>query len=135
MFSNVHFIILLFCRKERKKLHDRLKQSLRKKRKSGASSTRGRQSSHLALQDLQLVNTVPLRFPISLFDRNQLFRCFLLLFEQQCNGVTMENAVEKDTETTLSSSKDALSANEPTALTHISQRQGRMWKTMSEYVP
>ncbi|XP_072310107.1 pro-neuregulin-1, membrane-bound isoform isoform X3 [Eucyclogobius newberryi] len=84
------------CRKERKKLHDRLKQSLRRKRKSGVSSTRGRPSSQLALQDLQLPN--------------------------KNNGDTVETAVEKDTETSVSTSKCALSANEPTALTHISQR-------------
>ncbi|XP_072310106.1 pro-neuregulin-1, membrane-bound isoform isoform X2 [Eucyclogobius newberryi] len=89
--------VVAYCRtkKERKKLHDRLKQSLRRKRKSGVSSTRGRPSSQLALQDLQLPNN---------------------------NGDTVETAVEKDTETSVSTSKCALSANEPTALTHISQR-------------
>lgn len=90
--------VVAYCRtkKERKKLHDRLKQSLRRKRKSGVSSTRGRPSSQLALQNLQLP------------DKN--------------SGETEETAVEKDTETSVSTSKCALSANEPTALTHISQR-------------
>lgn len=87
--------VVAYCRtkKERKKLHDRLKQSLRRKRKS---STRGHPSSQLALQNLQLPN--------------------------KNSGVAEETAVEKDTETTVSTSKCALSTNEPTAVTHISQR-------------
>ncbi|KAJ0012735.1 hypothetical protein NQD34_017069 [Periophthalmus magnuspinnatus] len=89
--------VVAYCRtkKERKKLHDRLKRSLRRKKKSGVSS-RGRPSSQLALKDLQLPN--------------------------KNNGEAVQTAVEKDTETSVSTSKCALSANEPTAITHISQR-------------
>uniref|UniRef100_A0A8C6SDQ3 Neuregulin 1 n=1 Tax=Neogobius melanostomus TaxID=47308 RepID=A0A8C6SDQ3_9GOBI len=85
--------VVAYCRtkKERKKLHDRLKQSLRRKRKSGISTTRGRPSSQLALQNLQLPNVRP------------------------------SSTAAEDTETTVSTSKCPLSANEPTALTHISQ--------------
>ncbi|KAG7240888.1 hypothetical protein INR49_023462, partial [Caranx melampygus] len=91
--------------KQRKKLHDRLRQSLRNKRnhstKTGtgsnqASSTRGRQISNLPLQDLQLTN--------------------------QCNGLTLQHAAEKETET-FSTSKYALSAHEATTLTHISSQR------------
>ncbi|XP_020782173.2 pro-neuregulin-1, membrane-bound isoform isoform X2 [Boleophthalmus pectinirostris] len=96
--------VVAYCRtkKERKKLHDRLKQSLRRKRKNGVSS-RGRLSSQLALQDLQLPN--------------------------KNNGEAVQTAVEKDTETSVSTSKCALSANEPTALTHISQSWSNEWST------
>nr|XP_020456627.1 pro-neuregulin-1, membrane-bound isoform-like isoform X2 [Monopterus albus] len=91
------------CRKQRKKLHDRLRQSLRKKRNNntntgtGPNSARGRQISNLPLQDLQLIN--------------------------QCNGMTMQHADEKETETTFSTSKYALCAHEPTTLTHISSQR------------
>lgn len=52
-------------RKQRKRLHDRLRQSVRNKRNNNtnavtgpnlASSARGRQISNLPLQDLQLIN-------------------------------------------------------------------------------
>ncbi|CAL9682589.1 unnamed protein product [Knipowitschia caucasica] len=83
--------VVAYCRtkKERKKLHDRLKQSLRRKRKS---SSRGR--PQLALQNLPNKN----------------------------NTEAVETAAEKDAETSVSTSKCASSAVEPTALTHISQR-------------
>lgn len=98
--------VVAYCRtkKERKKLHDRLKQSLRRKRKSGVSSTRGRPSSQLALQNLQLP------------DKN--------------GGETEETAVEKDTETSVSTNKCALSANEPTAVTLISQSWSYDWSSV-----
>ncbi|XP_030005738.1 pro-neuregulin-1, membrane-bound isoform isoform X3 [Sphaeramia orbicularis] len=91
--------VVAYCKtkKQRKKLHDRLKQSLRRKRNSKASSSRGRPSANMPLQDLQLVN--------------------------QCNGITMEHAADKDTETTFSTSKYALSAHEATALTNISSQR------------
>ncbi|XP_076614385.1 pro-neuregulin-1, membrane-bound isoform isoform X2 [Chaetodon auriga] len=100
--------VVAYCKtkKQRKKLHDRLRQSLRNKRnnntKAGtgpklASSGRGRRISNLPLQDLQLIN--------------------------QCNGTTMQHAAEKETETTFSTSKYALSAHEPTTFTHISSQR------------
>eukprot|EP00064_Thunnus_orientalis_P003522 superscaffoldBa00000289_g3531 len=88
----------LALRKHRKKLHDRLRQNLRNKRDNLASSARGRQISNLPLQDLQLIN--------------------------HCNGMTMQHAAEKETEITLSTSKNAISTHEPTTLTHIS---GQSW--------
>ncbi|XP_040915613.1 pro-neuregulin-1, membrane-bound isoform isoform X2 [Toxotes jaculatrix] len=100
--------VVAYCKtkKQRKKLHDRLRQSLRNKRNNntntgvgpnGTSSARGRPISNLPLQDLQLIN--------------------------QCNG-TMQHAAEKETETTFSTSKYALSAHEPTTtLTHISSQR------------
>ncbi|XP_022600149.1 pro-neuregulin-1, membrane-bound isoform-like [Seriola dumerili] len=100
--------VVAYCKtkKQRKKLHDRLRQSLRNKRnhstKTGtgpnlASSARGRQISNLPLQDLQLIN--------------------------QCNGISLQHAAEKETETTFSTSKYALSAHEATTLTHISSQR------------
>ncbi|GAA6227215.1 pro-neuregulin-1, membrane-bound isoform-like isoform X6 [Lates japonicus] len=97
--------VVAYCKtkKQRKKLHDRLRQSLRNKRNNNTntgigtnrtSSTRGRQISNLPLQDLQLIN--------------------------QCNGMALQHAAEKDTETTFSTGKYALSAQEATTLTHIS---------------
>ncbi|XP_035464765.2 pro-neuregulin-1, membrane-bound isoform isoform X4 [Scophthalmus maximus] len=91
------------CRRRRKELHDRLRQSLRNKRNNNtntgvgpnlATSARGRQISNLPLQDLQLIN--------------------------QCNGTTMKHAAEKEaeTETTFSTSK-----YEPTTFTHISSQR------------
>ncbi|XP_019119877.1 pro-neuregulin-1, membrane-bound isoform isoform X4 [Larimichthys crocea] len=94
------------CRKQRKKLHDRLRQSLRNKRNNNAntgidpnlaSSARGHQISNLPLQDLQHIN--------------------------QCNGMVMQHATEKETETTFSTSKYALSAHEATTFTHISSQR------------
>ncbi|CAK6975720.1 pro-neuregulin-1%2C membrane-bound isoform isoform X1 [Scomber scombrus] len=50
--------VVAYCKtkKHRRKLHDRLRQNLRKKRNNLASSARGRQISNLPLQDLQLIN-------------------------------------------------------------------------------
>uniref|UniRef100_UPI0037E7F248 pro-neuregulin-1, membrane-bound isoform isoform X2 n=1 Tax=Semicossyphus pulcher TaxID=241346 RepID=UPI0037E7F248 len=95
--------VVAYCKtkKQRKKLQDRLRQSLRKKRntKAGpklASSARGRHIANMPLQDLQLVN--------------------------QCNGTTTQHAAEKDTETTFSTSKYALSPHEHTTFTHVSSQ-------------
>ncbi|KAM7369451.1 hypothetical protein PAMP_013718 [Pampus punctatissimus] len=85
------------CRKHRKKLHDRLRQNLRNKRNNLASSARGRQISNLPLQDLQLIN--------------------------HCNGMTVQHAAEKETETTFTTSKYAVSSHEPTTLTNISSQR------------
>lgn len=62
----LHNLVCFFTnRKQRRKLHDRLRQSLRNKRNNNtstcigpnlASSARGRQTSNLPLQDLQLIN-------------------------------------------------------------------------------
>ncbi|XP_042364785.1 pro-neuregulin-1, membrane-bound isoform isoform X3 [Plectropomus leopardus] len=99
--------VVAYCKtkKQRKKLHDRLRQSLRNKRKNNtntgngpnlASSARGRQISNLPLQDLQLFN--------------------------QCNGSTMQHASERETETTFSTCKNVTSACEPTTFTNISSQ-------------
>ncbi|XP_058472702.1 pro-neuregulin-1, membrane-bound isoform isoform X3 [Solea solea] len=92
-----------YCKtkRQRKELHDRLRQSVRNKRNNNtntgvgpnlATSTRGRRISNLPLQDLQLSN--------------------------QCNGMSAQHATEKETETTFSMSK-----YEPTTLTHISSHR------------
>uniref|UniRef100_A0A3B4YP72 Neuregulin 1 n=1 Tax=Seriola lalandi dorsalis TaxID=1841481 RepID=A0A3B4YP72_SERLL len=88
--------VVAYCKtkKQRKKLHDRLRQSLRNKRNH--STKTGRQISNLPLQDLQLIN--------------------------QCNGISLQHAAEKETETTFSTSKYALSAHEATTLTHVSSQ-------------
>ncbi|XP_054613167.1 pro-neuregulin-1, membrane-bound isoform isoform X2 [Dunckerocampus dactyliophorus] len=89
--------VVAYCKtkQQRKKLHDRLRQNLRKKRNKLAKSTSRRQVSNLPLQDLQQNN--------------------------QCNGA-VQHAAEKETETTFSTSKYALSTQEPTTLTHISSQ-------------
>ncbi|XP_047426329.1 pro-neuregulin-1, membrane-bound isoform isoform X3 [Mugil cephalus] len=100
--------VVAYCKtkSQRKKLRDRLRQSLRNKRKKNTNagtgsnpvnSTRGRPISNLPLQDLQLTN--------------------------QCNGTTIQHAAEKETETTFSTNKYALSAHENTTLTQISSQR------------
>ncbi|XP_031731608.1 pro-neuregulin-1, membrane-bound isoform isoform X5 [Anarrhichthys ocellatus] len=97
--------VVAYCKtkKQRKKLHDHLRQSLRNKRTNNtntgigsnlANSARGRQVSNLPLQDLQLID--------------------------HCNGTTMQHAAEGDTETNFSTSKKALLVHEPTTFTNIS---------------
>ncbi|XP_063745981.1 pro-neuregulin-1, membrane-bound isoform isoform X2 [Eleginops maclovinus] len=101
--------VVAYCKtkKRRKELHDRVRQSLRKKRNNKsntgvdpnmASSARECPSSNLPLQDLQLIN--------------------------QSDGKTAQHAAEGETETTFSSSKPALSAHEPnTTFTNISSQR------------
>ncbi|XP_061836647.1 pro-neuregulin-1, membrane-bound isoform isoform X4 [Nerophis lumbriciformis] len=84
------------CRQQRKKLHERLRQNLRKKKNKLEKSASRRQVSNLPLQDLLQTN--------------------------QCNGTTVQHAAEKETETTFSTSKYALSTADPTTLTHISSQ-------------
>nr|XP_057920430.1 pro-neuregulin-1, membrane-bound isoform isoform X2 [Doryrhamphus excisus] len=88
--------VVAYCKtkQQRKKLHERFRQNLRKKRNKLAKSASRRQVSNLPLQDLQQTN---------------------------CNG-TVRHAAEKETETTFSTSKYALSTQEPTTLTHISSQ-------------
>ncbi|XP_068562118.1 pro-neuregulin-1, membrane-bound isoform isoform X2 [Cebidichthys violaceus] len=97
--------VVAYCKtkKQRKKLHDHLRQSLRNKRTNNtntdigpnlANSARGRQVSNLPLQDLQLID--------------------------HCKGTTMQHAAEGDTETNFSTSKKALLVHEPTTFTDIS---------------
>uniref|UniRef100_A0A3Q3VIR5 EGF-like domain-containing protein n=1 Tax=Mola mola TaxID=94237 RepID=A0A3Q3VIR5_MOLML len=87
--------VVAYCKtkKQRKQLHDRLRQILRNKRNNNTSS--GRSTSNLALEDLQLIN--------------------------QCNG-TIVHAAEKETETTFSTTKYALSGHEATTFTHVSSQ-------------
>ncbi|XP_069370048.1 pro-neuregulin-1, membrane-bound isoform isoform X3 [Paralichthys olivaceus] len=95
--------VVAYCKtkKQRKKLHDRLRQSLRNQRNNNtnagigpnsATSARARRISNLPLQDLQLTN--------------------------KCNGTTTQHAAEKESETTFSPSK-----HEATTLTHISSQR------------
>lgn len=65
LWAALQFSLFLLIRKQRKKLHDHLRQSLRNKRNNNtsisvgpnlASLARGRQISNLPLQDLQLIN-------------------------------------------------------------------------------
>ncbi|XP_037835398.1 pro-neuregulin-1, membrane-bound isoform isoform X5 [Kryptolebias marmoratus] len=94
------------CRKQRKKLRDRLRQSKKNKRKNNTSSgsgsgsnlessAAGQQNSNVPLQDLKFVNP--------------------------CNGSTVQQATE-ETETTFPTSK-YVSANQPTTLTNISSQR------------
>ncbi|KAM6902268.1 pro-neuregulin-1, membrane-bound isoform [Xenentodon cancila] len=97
--------VVAYCKtkKQRKKLHDRLRQSQRNKRKTNTStgagsnlqgSTTGRRTSSVPLQELKHTTS--------------------------CNGMAMQHATE-ETESTFPTSKYA-SAIEPTTFTHISQR-------------
>uniref|UniRef100_A0A8C3AYQ7 EGF-like domain-containing protein n=1 Tax=Cyclopterus lumpus TaxID=8103 RepID=A0A8C3AYQ7_CYCLU len=99
--------VVAYCKtkKQRKKLHDHLRQSLRKKRNNNSNtgigpnltnSARGRQVSNLPLQDLQLIN--------------------------HCNGTTMLHAAEGETETNFSTSKKALLVHEPSTLADMSSK-------------
>ncbi|XP_061836648.1 pro-neuregulin-1, membrane-bound isoform isoform X5 [Nerophis lumbriciformis] len=90
--------VVAYCKtkQQRKKLHERLRQNLRKKKNKLEKSASRRQVSNLPLQDLLQTN--------------------------QCNGTTVQHAAEKETETTFSTSKYALSTADPTTLTHISSQ-------------
>ncbi|XP_056288779.1 pro-neuregulin-1, membrane-bound isoform [Pseudoliparis swirei] len=96
--------VVAYCKtkKQRKKLHDHLRQSLRKKKRNNnnntnlTSSARGRQGSGLPLQDLQLQD-------LQLTDR--------------CVGPALRDG---ETETNLSTSKKALLGHEPSASTDMS---------------
>ncbi|XP_068430899.1 pro-neuregulin-1, membrane-bound isoform isoform X2 [Clinocottus analis] len=101
--------VVAYCKtkKQRKKLHDHLRQSLRNKRKNNTNtgigpnltnSARGRPVSNLPLQDLQHID--------------------------HCNGTTMLHAAEGETETNLSTSKKALLVHEPSTFTDISSKRG-----------
>ncbi|XP_041825467.1 pro-neuregulin-1, membrane-bound isoform isoform X2 [Melanotaenia boesemani] len=106
--------VVAYCKtkKQRKKLHDRLRQSQRKNRKSNTgtgvkqeSSTTERHISNVLLQDLKL--------------------------SKACNGMMMQHAAE-DTETTFPTSKYA-SAQDPTTFTHISsQSWSDDWSILSD---
>ncbi|CAJ1070953.1 pro-neuregulin-3%2C membrane-bound isoform-like isoform X2 [Xyrichtys novacula] len=98
--------VVAYCKtkKQRKKLQDRLRESMRKKKKMKkkkssdpkvASSARGLQHANMPLQDLQPVT---------------------------CNGTTLQHAAEKDSETTFSTSKNALPAPEHTTYTNVSSQ-------------
>ncbi|XP_037121710.1 pro-neuregulin-1, membrane-bound isoform isoform X1 [Syngnathus acus] len=98
--------VVAYCKtkKQRKKLHDRLRQNLRTKRNKLAKSASRRQVSNLPLQDLQQTN---------------------------CNGAAIQHAAEKETETTFSTSKYALSTQQATTLTNTSsQRHPSTEKTL-----
>uniref|UniRef100_G3Q425 Neuregulin C-terminal domain-containing protein n=1 Tax=Gasterosteus aculeatus aculeatus TaxID=481459 RepID=G3Q425_GASAC len=96
--------VVAYCKtkKQRRKLHDHLKQSLRKKRTKNTNtgigpnltdSARGCQDSNLPLQDLQLID--------------------------HCNETTLQHGGEGNTETNLSTSKKALMVHGPTAFSDI----------------
>ncbi|XP_010783432.1 pro-neuregulin-1, membrane-bound isoform-like, partial [Notothenia coriiceps] len=110
--------VVAYCKtkKRRKELHDRVRQSLRKKRNNNsnkgvdpnmASSARGGPTSNLPLQDLQLIN--------------------------QSKGKTAQHAAEGGTETTFSTSQNALSAHEPTTFTNISSQRDTHFRRAEVY--
>ncbi|XP_028319516.1 pro-neuregulin-1, membrane-bound isoform isoform X2 [Gouania willdenowi] len=100
--------VVAYCKtnKQRRKLRERLRQSLKKKRNNNTSScsaskqtnsTTEPQVSSLPLHDLQLIS--------------------------HSNGITAQHAPDKETETTLSMSKNALSAHEATTFTFVSNQR------------
>uniref|UniRef100_A0A1A7XZF9 Neuregulin 1 n=1 Tax=Iconisemion striatum TaxID=60296 RepID=A0A1A7XZF9_9TELE len=99
--------VVAYCKtkKQRKKLHDRLRQSKKNKRKNNTStgtgsnpksSAVGHSTSNVPLQDLKFVSP--------------------------CNGSMMQQATE-ETETTFPTSNYAAAANQPTTLTNISSQR------------
>uniref|UniRef100_A0A665TPH4 Neuregulin 1 n=1 Tax=Echeneis naucrates TaxID=173247 RepID=A0A665TPH4_ECHNA len=90
--------VVAYCKtkKQRKKLHDRLRQSLRNKRNHNTNT--GRQISNLPLQDLQLISV-----------------CYQMWYQ-----IPYSKSTEKETETTFSTSKYE---HEVTTLTHISSQR------------
>lgn len=131
-------------RKQRRKLHDRLRQSVKNKRNKGnacsghnqASSTRGRKASNLPLQDLQLVNVCwsPAPAALALIQGVETIQqtamselthtqctCLVWLW-QQCRGTNV-HAAEEETETTFSSTKYASAGHEATTFTRVSSSQ------------
>ncbi|XP_077478144.1 pro-neuregulin-1, membrane-bound isoform isoform X2 [Stigmatopora argus] len=91
--------VVAYCKtkKQRKKLHDRLRQNLRSKRNKVSKSASRRQVSNLPLQDLQHANPR--------------------------NGTAIQDADEKEAESTFSASNYALSTQQPTTLTHVSSQR------------
>ncbi|XP_077593280.1 pro-neuregulin-1, membrane-bound isoform isoform X2 [Stigmatopora nigra] len=91
--------VVAYCKtkKQRKKLHDRLRQNLRSKRNKVSKSASRRQVSNLPLQDLQHANPR--------------------------NGTAIRDGGEKEAESTFSASNDALSTQQPTMLTHVSSQR------------
>ncbi|XP_037340681.1 pro-neuregulin-1, membrane-bound isoform isoform X2 [Pungitius pungitius] len=100
--------VVAYCKtkKQRRKLHDHLRQSLRKKRTKNsntgigsnlADSARGCQDSNLPLQDLQLID--------------------------HCNKKTSQHGGEEKTETNLSTRKKASFVHGATAFSDISSKR------------
>lgn len=118
-------------RKQRRKLHEHLRQSLRNKRNAntslgpdGGCSARGHASS-LPLRDLQRMN-VGRRLasaPTTVLNTDATSRIHaLFLALQLCNG-TLVQAANNQTETSFSTAKYASSAQEATTLTCLSSQR------------
>ncbi|KAM8827504.1 pro-neuregulin-1, membrane-bound isoform 10-T10 [Spinachia spinachia] len=106
--------VVAYCKtkKQRRKLHDHLRQSLRKKRTKNtntgigpnlADSARGCQDSNLPLQNLQLID--------------------------HCNKTTIQHGGEGKTESNLSTSKKALLVHGPTPFSDLSSKRCAPAKT------
>ncbi|XP_071371755.1 pro-neuregulin-1, membrane-bound isoform [Centroberyx affinis] len=93
--------VVAYCKtkKQRKKLHDRLRQSLRNERNNMASLASRPPISNSPLENFQLVNQYMSK-----------------------NAMTIQHVTEKETETSFSTSQYASSAHQSTTVTHISSQ-------------
>ncbi|KAJ8339624.1 hypothetical protein SKAU_G00364100 [Synaphobranchus kaupii] len=93
--------VVAYCKtkKQRKKLHDRLRQSLRTERNAMATMANGPQMPHPPQESVQLVNQYVSK-----------------------NAVPAEHVIEKETETSFSASQYTSSAHQSTTVTHTSSQ-------------
>ncbi|KAG5834391.1 hypothetical protein ANANG_G00261020 [Anguilla anguilla] len=93
--------VVAYCKtkKQRKKLHDRLRQSLRTERNAMAAMANGPQMPHPPCEGVQLVNQYVSK-----------------------NAAPAEHVIEKETETSFSASQYTSSAHQSTTVTHTSSQ-------------
>ncbi|XP_061118451.1 pro-neuregulin-1, membrane-bound isoform isoform X2 [Conger conger] len=93
--------VVAYCKtkKQRKKLHDRLRQSLRSERNAMAAMANGPQTPQPPSENVQLVNQYVSK-----------------------NAVPAEHVIEKETETSFSASQYTSSAHQSTTVTHTSSQ-------------
>ncbi|KAJ8401890.1 hypothetical protein AAFF_G00374710 [Aldrovandia affinis] len=106
--------VVAYCKtkKQRKKLHDRLRQSLRTERNTMASMANGPQMPHPPPESVQLANQYVSK-----------------------NAVPAEHVIEKETETSFTASQCTSSAHPSTTVTHTSsqsRRNGRSESLLSD---
>ncbi|CAB1319017.1 unnamed protein product, partial [Coregonus sp. 'balchen'] len=98
--------------KQRKKLHDRLRQSLRNERNTRASMANGPQINNTPLENVQLVNQFVSK-----------------------NALPAQHVIEKETETSFSTNQYTSSAHQSTTVTHTSSQSwsnGRSESALSD---
>ncbi|XP_041753385.2 pro-neuregulin-1, membrane-bound isoform isoform X7 [Coregonus clupeaformis] len=106
--------VVAYCKtkKQRKKLHDRLRQSLRNERNTRASMANGPQINNTPLENVQLVNQFVSK-----------------------NALPAQHVIEKETETSFSTNQYTSSAHQSTTVTHTSSQSwsnGRSESALSD---